>query len=91
MKASIPIDKAGRVVLPKEMRDQLHLLAGDLLDVEVGGQQISLRPRRAALARILTEGKRVVWDAPDAVLSAEDVQAALQQGRQERDRRASGL
>lgn len=91
MKACIPIDKAGRVVLPKGIRDRLHLLAGDLLDIEFAGEEISLRPRRVASARLVTEGKRVVWDAPESTLSADDFQAALQRARRERDQRSSGI
>lgn len=46
MKA-ISIDKAGRVVLPKDLRDRLRLEAGDKLLVEETGEQIILRPVRA--------------------------------------------
>lgn len=45
MKA-ISLDKAGRVVLPKELRDKLRLEAGDELLVEETGEQIVLRPVR---------------------------------------------
>ena len=46
MKA-ISLDKAGRVVLPKDLRDKLRLEAGDELLVEEAGEQIILRPVRA--------------------------------------------
>jgi AbrB family looped-hinge helix DNA binding protein len=46
MKA-ISLDKAGRVVLPKDLRDKLRLEAGDELLVEETGEQIILRPVRA--------------------------------------------
>lgn len=45
MKA-ISLDKAGRVVLPKDLRDKLRLEAGDELLVEETGEQIILRPVR---------------------------------------------
>lgn len=35
MKTLIPIDKAGRVVLPKEIRQRFHLLSGDKLSLEL--------------------------------------------------------
>ena len=46
MKA-ISLDKAGRVVLPKDLRDKLRLEAGDELSVEEAGEQIILRPVRS--------------------------------------------
>ena len=91
MKTCIPIDKAGRVVLPKQVRERLHLVAGDLLELVLGGQEVSLRPRRSAPARIIREGKRAVWDAPGESATLEEIERALNRGRSERDQRASGL
>ena len=42
----LTIDKAGRVVIPKPLREQLHLEPGDTLEVESAGEQITLRPIR---------------------------------------------
>lgn len=47
MKATVTIDKAGRVVLPKTLRDELHLAPGDTLDLVVEGERVTLRPRPA--------------------------------------------
>jgi AbrB family looped-hinge helix DNA binding protein len=44
--ALIPIDNAGRVVLPKELRNELAINPGDLLNVSIQGDQITLRPNR---------------------------------------------
>ena len=85
MRVCIPIDKAGRVVLPKAVREHLHLMAGDLLELELGGQQVSLRPRRSAAARIIREGKRAVWDAPGESATLEEIERSLARGRSERD------
>ena len=38
----IQIDKAGRVVLPKPLRDQFNLVPGDKLRLSVEGQSIKL-------------------------------------------------
>jgi AbrB family looped-hinge helix DNA binding protein len=46
MNSRITIDKAGRVVIPKPLRDELHLEPGDALELESGGEQITLRPVR---------------------------------------------
>ena len=91
MKVCIPMDKAGRVVLPKAVRERLHLVAGDMLELELGGQQVSLRPRRCAPARIIREGKRAVWDAPGQSATLEEIEHSSIRGRSERDQRASGL
>ena len=46
MEAKLTIDKAGRVVLPKILRDELHLSPGDTLELTVDGEQMTLRPHR---------------------------------------------
>ncbi len=52
------LDKAGRVVLPKPLRDELRLSPGDTLDVSVEGEAMTLRPRRATPA---LQKERGVW------------------------------
>jgi AbrB family looped-hinge helix DNA binding protein len=41
---TVQIDQAGRVVLPKPLRDRFRLRGGDTLAVEVRGDAIELRP-----------------------------------------------
>ena len=48
MNAKVTIDQAGRVVLPKALRDELRLSPGDALDLTVEGEEVTLRPRRSA-------------------------------------------
>ncbi|HWQ70619.1 MAG TPA: AbrB/MazE/SpoVT family DNA-binding domain-containing protein [Patescibacteria group bacterium] len=43
MKATVTIDKAGRVVLPKTLRDELHLAPGDTLNLKVEGERAGRR------------------------------------------------
>ena len=44
------LDKAGRIVLPKALRDQMRIGAGDALELESTGEQITLRPVRPKTA-----------------------------------------
>ncbi|MGB9242318.1 MAG: AbrB/MazE/SpoVT family DNA-binding domain-containing protein [Candidatus Acidiferrales bacterium] len=46
MTSTLTIDKAGRIVLPKPLRDELQLEAGDSLEVNTKGEEITLRPIR---------------------------------------------
>ena len=48
MNTRLTLDKAGRVVIPKGLRDALHLRPGDQLDLETAGEEITLRPVREA-------------------------------------------
>ena len=47
MNARIKIDAAGRVVLPKALRDEMQLEAGATLELESEGDRITLRPVRS--------------------------------------------
>lgn len=46
MNGKITIDRVGRVIIPKPIREELHLKPGDSLELESGGDQITLRPVR---------------------------------------------
>jgi AbrB family looped-hinge helix DNA binding protein len=46
MTAKLTIDKAGRIVIPKPLREELHLAPGDELELDSFGDQITLRPVR---------------------------------------------
>lgn len=48
MNDRLTIDKAGRIVLPKPLRDELRLEAGDTLELESSGEEITLRPARGS-------------------------------------------
>jgi AbrB family looped-hinge helix DNA binding protein len=41
---TVTMDKAGRVVLPKELRDELRLEPDDRLELESDGKRVTLRP-----------------------------------------------
>jgi AbrB family looped-hinge helix DNA binding protein len=58
MATRLTIDRAGRVVIPKPLRDQLDLAPGDTLELETAGESITLRPTRAAVPLTKEKG---VW------------------------------
>lgn len=43
---TVTLDKAGRVVLPKPLRQELHLEPGDKLELDSEGGRVTLRPVR---------------------------------------------
>lgn len=52
------LDKAGRIVLPKPVRDKLRLQPGDNLAVETADDSITLRPIRPQSSM---RKKRGIW------------------------------
>lgn len=53
---SITIDRAGRVVIPKSIRDEMNLVAGSELDIDASGNEIRIRVAGAAPRLIRKEG-----------------------------------
>ncbi len=47
MATTLTLDKAGRVVIPKSLREELHLEPGDQLELQHEGECVTLRPLRA--------------------------------------------
>ncbi len=58
MNTTVTVDSAGRVVLPKPLRDALGLAPGDTLSLESDGERVTLRPVRSSSALRKEEG---VW------------------------------
>jgi AbrB family looped-hinge helix DNA binding protein len=58
MATKLTLDKAGRVVLPKPLRDRLQLAPGDTLHLESEGERITLRPVRQ---NVMLKKKLGVW------------------------------
>jgi AbrB family looped-hinge helix DNA binding protein len=58
MTTQLTVDKVGRIVIPKVLRDELKLSPGDSLKLEAEGEKITLRPvRRTKPLR----SKRSIW------------------------------
>jgi AbrB family looped-hinge helix DNA binding protein len=58
MTITLTLDKAGRVVLPKPVRDEMQLRAGDSLELESSEDRIVLRPRRGGVGLHQKQG---IW------------------------------
>jgi AbrB family looped-hinge helix DNA binding protein len=79
----LTMDKAGRIVLPKTLRDELHLAPGDSLEIESSGEDITIRPVRGQ-AQLRKKHGVWVYRAGEP-LSASTVDKTMRQVRQERD------
>jgi AbrB family looped-hinge helix DNA binding protein len=83
MITTLTMDKAGRVVLPKAVREELQLSPGDSLEVESSEERIILRPVRGN-GRIYK--KQRVWVMHGGgPLSVEAVEKTIDQIRRERE------
>lgn len=72
----VSIDRAGRVVIPKGVRDRLGLDAGVELVLEVEGDTIRLERHRAAQRALdWVDGRPVLRAVPGRPLTDADVQA----------------
>lgn len=86
MNTILTVDKAGRVVLPKPVRDELRLSAGDSLDLESSGDQIVLRPVRGTAGM---RQKKGIWVfRTGQPISAASINETIDQLREERMRLA---
>jgi AbrB family looped-hinge helix DNA binding protein len=69
MNAKVQLDLAGRVVLPKKIRERFRLRGGDTLTLEVKGDAIELRPQKPTTQLQRLNGVLVL--VSDMSLSAE--------------------
>jgi AbrB family looped-hinge helix DNA binding protein len=88
MTTTTTIDKAGRVVLPKPLREMLQLRPGDSIEVEGSDERIILRPARTK-GRMYKKQGVWVFDSGEP-LSAKATEDTLRRIREERDRRNLG-
>jgi AbrB family looped-hinge helix DNA binding protein len=88
MNTTVTLDKAGRVVIPKTLRDELRLEPGDSLTLESNGDRVTLRPVRSASALRKEHG---IWVFRGGrKLMAAETDRALESARKERDRELRG-
>jgi AbrB family looped-hinge helix DNA binding protein len=88
MTARLTVDKAGRIVLPKPVREKLQLAPGDELELETLDDRISLRPVRGTAQ---LRKKRGVWVFRcGEPLAAATVEETIERVRRERDNQNLG-
>ena len=83
MNTRLTIDKAGRVVIPKPLREELQLEPGDALEMETTGEQITLRPVRGSGPLTKEHGVWVFYSGQPLPASTTD--RMLERIREERD------
>jgi AbrB family looped-hinge helix DNA binding protein len=88
MNTTVTIDKAGRVVIPKEIRDELRLEAGDTLTLESEGERVTLRPLHGGTQ---LQKERGVWVFHGGKpLSLDEANQLVRDAREHRDRQNTG-
>jgi len=86
--STVTLDNAGRVLIPKNLRDELRLEPGDKLELESEGEKVTLRPVRATSP---LRKERGVWVfRSGSKISAADTDKAIRAIREQRDRRNRG-
>ena len=80
MKGTVSIDKAGRVVFPQKVREQLRLVPGTVMEFESTADKIEFRPLEENNYRILNQGGIWVVSGGEPM----DIVAAIKADRQAR-------
>ena len=87
MNATLSIDRSGRLVLPKPVREQLQLEPGESLEMESFEDHIVLRPVRGHATAYKNQGILVFRTGP---LKASVVEETIRKVRKERERQILG-
>ena len=87
MARKLKLDKAGRVVIPKPLRERLRIVPGDALEVDGDEDHITLRPVRAK-ARLVKELGIWVYQGDGA--SDDSIPELIDREREARHKQISG-
>ncbi len=84
---TLTIDGAGRIVIPKPVRDKLGLRAGSTLEVVETAEGVTLKPAERESPFAMVDGQLVITaKLPPGF----DIVKAIAEEREERDRRNLG-
>ena len=86
---TLALDKMGRLVVPKALRDRFALKPGDELDVTVDSDGIRLRP--LAPLQPMTVQNGILVCSSELPASAWDLGSFIEQQRDQRSQELSGL
>lgn len=79
----IPADKSGRIVLPKEIRDHLGIIAGTEFEIEERDNGIFLKPIHQEPKITEKNGWLVVSFGADHKVTPQDVREEIENSRRE--------
>jgi AbrB family looped-hinge helix DNA binding protein len=85
---TVKIDKAGRIVLPKPVRERLHLQEGSELELEERPDGLTLRPIEKRPSMVRENG---IWVHLGKVPRGFDWDGAVDATREERIKDTSGV
>ncbi|HLH57093.1 MAG TPA: AbrB/MazE/SpoVT family DNA-binding domain-containing protein [Verrucomicrobiae bacterium] len=81
----VPIDPAGRIVLPKDVREELAIKPGDTLKVSIQGSSVTLTPNKEEYG-LIRKGKALVFSSPgEETLNHETLERILEEERADRE------
>jgi AbrB family looped-hinge helix DNA binding protein len=81
---TVPIDQAGRIVLPKEVREDLAITPGDKFKDSVHGASVTLTPNKET-AGFVRKGKALIFTTGgEQSLKQETANRALDESREDR-------
>lgn len=87
MRSFVTIDGTGRIVVPRKVRDELHLVAGTTLHIQRSGDRITLTPAVREAHLTIENGTPLIFPSPTTakpVLTTEMVNDIVARGRLER-------
>jgi AbrB family looped-hinge helix DNA binding protein len=85
---TVRIDKAGRVVLPKPLRDRLGLHEGSDLEIQEIPEGVILKPAGRQPTMVKKQG---LWVHTGSIPHGFDIVKAIRDDREERIRQLAGL
>jgi AbrB family looped-hinge helix DNA binding protein len=85
---TVKLDKFGRVLIPKPVRDKLKVDANQDLQLSIQDGALVLTPQRSAVLKVV-DGLPLL--EVEGALTAKDVEDAIDLARAERDEQLSGM